>query len=347
MSFIRNGVKVALAAACALGLSATVAEAQTTTLKISHFLPDKHGLHRDFLEPWARELEERTNGRVKVEIYPVNTAFGNVAKQMDQVRAGVVDMAHGLAGIPRGRLPRTSVMDLPFMSTTADSASRALWDLYKEGLVAEDYKGVRPLALHCHNPGLIHTIDTPVRRPADMRGLRLRTPSPAISEMIEYLGGTPVGMPPTEVYQNLQKGVIDGTVFPWDAVGSFRLNEVLKYHTDADAYTTCFFFVMNPKTYESLPKDVQQAIDAMSGDTLVAKFGDWWNKWDAAGLQDAQQRGDTIITLSDSERDNWRSELKPMIDAYLAQLEDEGVENARQIYHRAQELVHKYESKSQ
>ncbi|MGC2855472.1 TRAP transporter substrate-binding protein [Novispirillum sp. DQ9] len=350
MSFVRTGLKAALLGACALGAALSAAPGaataqETTTLKISHFLPPHHGIHRDFIEPWARELEKRTDGKVKVEVHPVNTAFGNVARQMDQVRAGVVDIAHGLAGIPRGRLPRSSVMDLPFLTTSADAASRTMWDLYKEGLIADDYQGVKPLALHCHNPGQFATTSRPVEKPEDLRGLRLRTPSPAISEMVSFLGGTPVGMPPTEVYENLQKGVIDGTVFPWDAVGAFRLNEVVKHHADAKAYTTCFFFAMNPQSYDKLPADVKTVLDEMSGDALVGRFGEWWNQWDKAGRDDAVARGNTIITFTDEQRDAWRTTLKPVIDSYLSGLEKEGVANAQQIYNRAQELAVKYEGK--
>lgn len=347
MSVFGTSLKAALLGACALG-AAFVPQAQAqdvTTLKISHFLPPHHGIHRDFIEPWARELEQRTDGAVKVEVHPVNTAFGNVARQMDQVRGGVVDIAHGLAGIPRGRLPRSSVMDLPFLTASADSASKTIWDLYKEGLIEADYEGVKPLALHCHNPGQFATISRPVEKPEDLRGLRLRTPSPAISDMVSFLGGTPVGMPPTEVYESLQKGVIDGTVFPWDAMGAFRLNEVVKHHSEAKAYTTCFFFAMNTASYDKLPENVRTAIDAMSGDALVGKFGAWWNAWDEAGKQDAATRGNNLITFTDAQRDEWRTHLKPVIEGYLDGLEKDGVPNARAIYSRAQELSAKHEGR--
>ncbi|MFN4022430.1 MAG: TRAP transporter substrate-binding protein [Hydrogenophilus thermoluteolus] len=327
-----------------LVMGAPAKASEPVTLKISHYLPPSHGIHRDFIEPWAKALEEKSNGTIKVEIYPGNTAFGNVAKQMDQVRAGVVDIAHGLAGIPRGRMPRTAIMDLPFLTRSADVASKTLWKLYQEGLVTEDYRGVKVLALHCHNPGLFHTRDKPVKTPEDVKGLRLRTPSPAISETISYLGGTPVGLPPSQVYENLQKGVLDGTVFTWDAVGAFRLNEVLQYHTDARAYTTCFYFVMNRQRYENLPAEAKRAIDELSGDTLVARFGSWWDKWDAAGRADAEKRGHQIIELSDAERAHWQETLNPMINMYLEDLaQKEGVTNSRTIYQRAKELIQLFE----
>ena len=87
------------------------AAAATIQLKLSDFLPSTHGINKDFIVPWARELERRTHGKVKVTIYPGGTEFGNVFKQLDQVRAGVVDIAHGLPAFPAAgsRAPRSSI----------------------------------------------------------------------------------------------------------------------------------------------------------------------------------------------------------------------------------------------
>ncbi|NVJ92600.1 MAG: TRAP transporter substrate-binding protein [Methylocystaceae bacterium] len=324
-------------------LASSLAMAQDViTLKLSHFLPSTHFVQKDFLESWVAELEKRTNGKVKVEIYPAGSAFGHVAKQFDQVHAGVVDIAHGLTGFPRGRLPRTLVMDLPFLVKSANAATHALWDLYPDYL-ADEYKGLKVLALHAHNAGLIHTRGKQVKTMEDLKGLRIRTPSLATSNMMKALGATPVGLPPTQVYENLQKGVLDGAVFPYEAVNGFKLYEVLDYHLDAKAYTTSFFFVMNEKKYNSLPADVRKVIDDISGDALVAKFGDWWNKWDQPGKDEIAKKGNPVVSLSDEERAKWRTTLAPMIDAYLSDLESKGVKNAREIYSKAQEYVAKYE----
>ena len=331
------------AAALATSLAFTPAMADTIELKLSHFLPSSHPTQKDFLEPWAKELEERTNGQVKITIYPAGSAFGHVAKQFDQVRAGVVDISHALTGFPRGRLPRTLIMDLPFLTKSSNAASHALWDLYPTYL-AEEYKGLKVLALHAHNPGLIHTREKQVKTMADLDGLRLRAPSAAISMMLKQLGATPVGLPPTQVYENLQKGVIDGNVFPYEAIHGFKLYEVLDFHLDAKAYTTSFYFAMNQKKFDSLPADVQAVIEDMTGETLVAKFGPWWNKWDKPGMADIVKKGNPVITLSDAERAEWRTALQPTTDNYLKGLEEAGVANAREIYDAAVKAIAKYEN---
>lgn len=308
-----------------------------TTLKVSHYLPPVHGIHTDFIVPWTEQVTECTNGEVKFQVYPGGTQLGNVAKQQEQVVAGVVDIAHGLHGIPRGRFPRTSLIELPFMTRDAGAASETLWEMYPEYL-APEYRGLKVLALHAHNGGLIHTSGKKVATMEDMQGLRLRTPSPAVSQMLTALGATPQGLPPGEVYENIQKNVIDGTVFPWDPVKSFGLNEVLSHHLEAGAYTVPFFFVMNQRKFDAMPENVQRCIDEASGSTLVAKFGDWWDTWDAAGRKEAEEAGHVITELSESERERWHETLQPVTEAYLDEAEGE-IDNAREIHQRMLEKL--------
>ena len=328
----------ALAAATALTTGAAQAQ---TELSLSHFLPAVHGIHTDFIEPWAESVTECTGGELTFNIHPGGTARGDVTRQQEQVLAGVVDVAHGLHGIPRGRFPRTSLIDLPFLTDDAGAATYALWELFDDYL-AEEYDGLKVLALHAHNGGLIHTRDRPVETMEDLEGMRIRTPSPAISDMLTFLGADPQGLPPGEVYENLQRGVIDGTVFPWDPVNSFGLAEVLNYHLEAGVYTVSFFFVMNQDRFDSLSETAQACIDENSGDALVANFDQWWDDWDAPGREAAEARGSEIRVLSDDERERWREALEPMIDAYIADVEADGVDNAREIYEAMQDKIAEY-----
>ncbi|PVB62418.1 TRAP transporter substrate-binding protein [Labrenzia sp. 011] len=311
-------------------------------IKLAHFLPTANGMHSDFMEPWARDLEACTDGQVEVTIYPGGTQLGNIAKLHDEVRAGIVDIAHGLHGIPGGRFERTRIIDLPFTAASADAATRTLWELYPDYLAGE-YDGLKVLALHAHNPGQIHTTDKRVETIDDLKGLRLRFPSGAVKSMLEALGATPQGMPPGAVYENAQKGVIDGAAFTWDTMASFKLAEVMKHHLDAKAYVVSFWFTANRKAYESWPQNVRDCVDQLSGDNLIPKFGDWWIAWDKAGLDAVAGDDHEIITLDDEQRAEWAAELEPMIDAYLADLEDKGIENAREIHDKMKETAARYD----
>ena len=328
-----------IAAAVALGFGAG-AQAQTE-LKFTTFVPPTHGFAVDVLEPLGKEIEKRSGGKVTVRVFAGNSPFGKVENQADQVKQGVTDLAFGLNGIPRGRYPRTSIMEMPFVAESADSASKALWAMLPD-LLAEDYRDFKPIALHCHNPGLFHTRDKSLKTIADVKGLRMRAPNPPTQALLAYLGATPVGMPPGQVYENIEKGVIDGAVFPWDAIKGFRLENILKHHLDARVYTSCFHLVMSPKRYAELAPDVQKAIDATTGQALTDKFGAWWNKWDQAGLDAVKPLNHEIVRVDDATREKWRADLKPVLDGELAKLEKEGIANARAIYDEMRKQVARF-----
>jgi len=341
-SMERNALAASAFVFAVLGQSAS---AQEITLKFSHYVPPSHGIQTDLIEPWAKALSEKTGGKVKVEIFAVNSAFGNAARQADQVKAGVTDIAFGLRGIPRGRFEKTSIIELPFLVKDAGAGSRVLWELYKDGTLKSDYEGFKVLALMTHHGGLVHTVSKPVRVPDDLKGLRLRTPSDAVSAMLEALGASPVGLPPAQIYENLQKSVIDGVVTTWDLVSAIKLNELLKYHSDGKFYTAAFYIVMDQKRFDALPPEVRKAIDELSGDALVEKFGPIWDKWDAAGFADSKVRGHEIISLTEEERGKWRDQLKPMVEKYLTDLEGKGIKDARAIYAKMNALIAKYDTK--
>jgi len=302
-----------------------------TELKFTTFVPPTHGFVVDVLEPLGKDIEKRSGGKVTVRVFAGNSPFGKTENQADQVKQGAVDVAWGLNGIPRGRFLRTSIMEMPFVAESADSASRAVWSMLP-GMLAEDYKGFRVLGVHCHNPGLFHTRDKPITKLEDVKGLRMRAPNPPTQALLQYLGATPVGMPPTQVYENLEKGVIDGAVFPWDAIKGFRLENILKHHFDARVYTSCFHIVMNEAKYADLPAEAKKAFDDTTGAALVNRFGDLWAKWDQAGLDAVRPLGHEIVPVTNAQREAWRAQLKPVIDSQLAELEKAGIGNARAIY---------------
>lgn len=322
--------KIAITAA-ALTLTGVLANAQTLELKLAHFLPTANGIHTDFLEPWARALETCSDGTVSVEIFPGGTQLGNPTRLYDAVQAGAVDIAHGLNGLPNGRFERTRIAELPFIFKDADQATRAMWSIFPQHLETE-FPGVKILALHAANPGGIHTTDVQVREPSDLSGLRLRFPTEATAAMVAALGATPIGLPPGAVYENAEKGVIDGAVFTWDTMVSFNLAEVMNYHLDGRIYVPTFWFGINQNTYDNLPEIAQACIDKSSGDPLIAKFGDWWNQWDEDGYNRIINEGHDVTVLTEDQRAQWAADLQPMATEFISGLESRGVDDAQEVY---------------
>ncbi|MEV8468879.1 TRAP transporter substrate-binding protein [Fluviibacterium sp. DFM31] len=327
MKHAYRGLMIAAASALAMGAGTAGAE---TTLKMSHFVPTAIGLHTDFMEPWARDLEACSNGEVTVEIHPAGSALGNITKQFDQVRAGVTDISFGHTGIPRGRFPRTSLIELPFVAKSANASSFALWNL-SGTLLKPEYPGVHMLGMMAHNPGVIHTTK-PVNDLSDLAGLRIRTPNPAISEVLKHYGAEPIGLPPGQIYENLQKGTLDGLTIDWTGIGAYKLGEVVSYHYDIPLYTVGFFFAMNQRTYDGLPENVRACVDKLSGDELVARFGPWWDEWGAAAFAEESASADDVIVVATPEHlEAAKAELAGVTEALIQEVSDSGVKNAAEI----------------
>jgi len=293
-----------LMTAAAFSVASTSAFAEEIKLTMSHYLPPFLGLHKDFMEPWARELEAKTGGKVKVEIQTAGSALGVITKQYDQVVDGVTDIGFGLHGIPRGRFKCTPVIELPFLTDSGEEANSVLNEVLPEFL-ADEHSEVKVLALMAHDPGVLATKGKKVEKPSDLEGLRIRVPSPAIAAMLKDLGAIPVGMPPGQVYENLSTGALDGVVLPWAGLKAFKITEVTTNAIEIGAYTTPFFFVMNKDKFASLPADVQKAIDEMSGEALHSKFAGWWTQWGEGGAKQVADNGGEVIAASAELRAEW------------------------------------------
>jgi TRAP-type C4-dicarboxylate transport system substrate-binding protein len=307
------------------------AVADPLTLKFSHFLAPTSYFQTDVVEPWAKALEAKTNGRVKVEIFNASSPLGKPTEQANQVKAGAVDIALGLRGAEGDKFPGSSIIELPFLVPNALAGSRALWRLYADGTLADEYKDYKVLALFVHNPGLVHTANKRVVNPADLAALRFRAPNKIVAAALERVGAIPVVLQVDEVMGAVKAGKIDGIVTNWgNPLPGF--NDYMKFHADAPFYTAAFFIVMNRKKYHSLPADVRRAIDELSGETWSAKFGPLWDKWDAPVRQGASGPGHEIIVPDAATMAAWREGLRPVAEHYLADLAAHGFPNARAAY---------------
>lgn len=320
-----------VAAAALFALSAGAGAQERVTLRISSFTPPPHWTNSQLFQPWAQELEKKSGGKVKATLLAGNSAFGKIENQTDQVKAGATDLAWVMNGVPRGRFQRSLIMDLPFMAQDAYSATRTLWAMLPTHL-KEDYAGFKVLAITCHNPGDFFFRDKKVERIEDIRGLRIRAPSSQVQALLTHLGAVPVTMGPGQIYESLEKGTMDGLLSVYDGVRGFRLESLVKYALSAGVYVTCFNITMNESKYNSLPPDVKKLIDETTGERWIEAMPQLWDKNDEAGRQLALSKGLQVVAVSAEQRNKWREQARPVIDQQLAELEKQGITNARQIH---------------
>ena len=196
---------VAAVLALALGTGIASAQQPPIELKLAYFVGDQHAMSK-WLIKWAEKLEKDSGGRIVVKRFP-GSQMGPVQQHYDFVRTGQADIAWFLHGATPGRFPLTELVQVPYLVGSAEIGTKTLNDpeLRAKYLDAE-HKGVKVMLLLTHQPGNIHTTKKPIRTTEDMKGMRLRFVSPTVRDFVAGLGGTPVGVQPTEQVEQIAEG---------------------------------------------------------------------------------------------------------------------------------------------
>lgn len=299
---------------------------EVTTLRFSHFMTANDNINTEGFEPWAKKIEEDSNRRIKVEIYPSAT-LSKPGATYDAAAKGTVDIGMQVQGYTAGRFPLTQVVELPGISNTAQEQTCILYKLYNDGAISSEYEDTHLLSLMGSGQGALHTADKPIRTPADMKGMRIRQPSVVASHVIEAVGAAPVGMPASDTYTSLQRGVIDGLAFTWQPIQAFRLDELLSHHTNIPFYNSTFVVTMNKDKYNSLPDDLKKVIDDNSGIVLSERIAKIFDDSNEAAMAAAREKGDTMIDIPDPLNDpTWREPLMEGTQRYLNELAELGLD---------------------
>jgi TRAP-type C4-dicarboxylate transport system substrate-binding protein len=335
----------ALASGALLGLGRRP-RAQEVTLKVAHFLPAAAPAHALFMEPWARQIEAESDGRIKVEIYPAMQLGGRAPQLYDQLRDGIADVVWTLPGYTPGRFPTIEVFELPFLPASAEATSQAVQAFYEKHRPPE-FDDIHPLMFHVHAPGLFHMKGEPIRTLEDLAGKKIRAPTRVINDTLGALGATPVGMPVPQVPEALSRGVVDGVVIPWEVSRPLRVHELTDSHTsfagDRGFYTSVFLYGMNRSIYESLPDDLKTVIDNNSGMSLAQKIGKVWDEAEEPGRQAAEEAGAEFYTIEGAELERWKEASAPVIDAWTEQMSANGQDGAA-LVEDARSLIAQYAS---
>lgn len=332
-----------LTLALSLVAAAASAHAQSVTLKVHHFLPAGSFAHKLFIQPWCDAVAKDSGGKLKCQIYPSMQLGGTPPQLYDQVKDGVVDVVWALPGYTAGRFPLIEAFELPFMMTTPEATSRALWDYVQQNDPAE-FKDVHPIVFHVHGPGVFHMAKQPIKSMADFKGLKLRAPTRQTNKLLAALGATPVAMPVPQVSEAMSKAVIDGALVPYEVAPAVKLQELAKSHSETDPaehaiYTSTFIFAMNKAKYESLPPDLKKVIDAHSGSDASAMAGRAFSEADGLGRKLTEKNAHNVIPAS--ELAHWKQAAQSVTDGWVADVSAKGADG-RALLASARALIAKY-----
>jgi TRAP-type C4-dicarboxylate transport system substrate-binding protein len=291
-------------------------------LTYSTFFPPTH-IQSQLAEEWCAEVEKRTGGEVEVEFYPGQT-LTSAPDTYGGVVDGIADVGFSVLAYSRGRFPVMAAVDLPLGYESGVAATKVANAVYEKFDPAE-FDDTEVMYFHAHGPGLPHTKGEPIKKMEDMKGLKLRATGNS-AKVVKALGGTPVAQSMPEAYQSIQKGVVDGGMYPIETNKGWKMAEVVDYCTEAYsvAYTTTFFVVMNKAKWKSLSDDAKDAIREINEEWSV-KHGEAWDESDKAGREFFLEQGGEFIPLSDAEAELWKAEVTPILAEYVAEAGKKGL----------------------
>jgi len=294
---------------------------ETYEFNYAVFFPATH-LQAQTAEAWAKELETRSDGQIKITFFPGGT-LSKAAQTYEAVVSGVADIGMSVFAYSRGRFPLLEGLDLPVGYPDGVTATRIANDMVKK-YEPKELSDVHVLYLHAHGPGILASKKN-ITSPKDIASLKIRATGLS-AKIVSALGGTPLSMSQGETYESLQKGVVDATFCPVETLKGWKQGEVIDYVVDTKSigYTTTMFVVMNKSKWDSLPLNLQTIMTEVS-DEWIYKQGEAWDESDRQGKAFVEDLGKTFISFSVAENKSLISAMEPIYAEYVEATREKGL----------------------
>ncbi|HJW50460.1 MAG TPA: TRAP transporter substrate-binding protein [Burkholderiaceae bacterium] len=295
-----------------LAVSSAAIAQQPIVLKFSHVValdtPKGKGAER-----FKQLAEERTKGRVKVEVYPNSSLFKD-GEEMEALQLGSVQMlAPSLAKFGPLGVREFEVFDLPFMFDNYADLHKVTDGPVGAGLMKKlEPKGIIGLA-YWDNGLKVMSANKPLRMPEDMKGLKMRIQSSKVlSDQMKAVGALPQVMAFSEVYQGMQTGVVDGSENTPSNMLTQKHHEVQKFVAITNHGYIGYAVIVNQKFWDGLPADVRAALESAMKDA-TAYANDIAKKENEAALEGIRKSGRSeVITLTDAQKSAWKKAMLPV-----------------------------------
>lgn len=321
------------AIAAVLAAGPALADDGPILIKFSHVVADDTPKGKGALL-FKKLVDERLAGKVKVEVYPNSTLYGDA----DEMKALLENKVQLLAPSLSKFEPYTKqlqVFDLPFLFDDLDAVKRFMKrDKSRELLRSMGKHGIQGLAFW--NNGMKQlSANRPLRLPADARGLNFRIqPSSVLEAQFAAVGAKSQKMAFAETFKALQAGVVQGTENPWSNISSQKFDTVQPYITESDHGTLNYMLISNSKFWASIPYQTRVELDAIIDEVTFAV-----NKEAEALNQKSREQVITaghakVIPLTEQERAAWRQVMEPIWQKYEADIGPDVLRAARIVNRR-------------
>lgn len=315
------------------------------TLKVADSLPTSNSISVDGVQVWMKKAEELTKGKVKFQYFP-SEQLGKAADMLELARSGTADIAYVVPSYAAGKLPLSQVVELPGAFDSSVMGSKLYWQMTQGGLLDEYLKnGVRPVWAFANPPHEIFNTKKDVKVPEDLKGLKIRTAGGLQTLTAKLLGAVPVSKSPTELYEAMQNGVVDGAVFPVHSIAPYKIDELAKFATNgSNVGSLGFTLSINEKLWQTLSPDIQKAM-IEAGDFASANIGKAMDSNRAQQLKDATAKyGMKVYLLTPDEKKKWVQAMALVQDDWIKQMKGQGLDPEKVIKAR-DEIMQKLNKK--
>ena len=320
-------VRALFAGAVALGFalpSAAPAQDKPIELKLSHWVPPSHPLHKA-IGDWGAAVSKASGGSITFKVFPAQQ-LGKAFDHYDMARDGIADLTYANPGYQPGRFPLIAVGELPFIMADAKGGTQAL-DAWYRKYAATEMKDVKFCLAFAHDPGTFHSKSKKIMVPADIKGMKIRPAHATMATFVTSLGGANVQAGAPEVRDVLEKGVAEAVTFPWGSIPLFGIDKVVKYHMDVPLYVTTFAWVMNKGKYDAMSPGQKKAIDDNCTNQTALTFSADWTDFEFGGRARIKAlEGHDVYSITPEQTALWKKAAEPLTKSWSDAVKKSGID---------------------
>jgi TRAP-type C4-dicarboxylate transport system substrate-binding protein len=266
-------------------------------------------------------LENATGGKVKT-IWHTSSALGPVPELYRRILTRVIDYGQFNSGYTPGVFPLSEIFELPIHYSSGETLTKAMIELYKKGYFDKEYGEVKFLFWYNIGPYQLWS-NAKITSVEDLKGKKLRCPSPPFVDVTKAVGAVPVSLVGGEIYSAMSKGIIDGTWACADMAAAFKVAEVSKYVVMTNLGTITHSWAMNKASYKDLPEAGKKYIEE-NWEKLSLLGGRLFDEYNEKGFAFARQHKVETVVWGEAELKTLDKVVAPVFSAWLAKIEAKG-----------------------
>jgi len=324
---ILSGASVA--AVALIAATGSVPASADTKLLFNRFVPVKHPFNTGMFEPWAKDVEKATKGRVKVEF--TTATLAPPPKQWNMVSKGIADVAMLANIFERNRLKLPPMAQLPFLGEKAEGRGKALWRTHvKYFAKANEYKGIKLVGLWTLPGATIFHGQKPIRTMADLKNEKMWVIPGMPNKMVSGFGAVVVSVPGVKMFNVVSKGIVNGKVTSPYTMRAFKTMPYIKYATyvPEGLHAVTFSLLLNEKKWNRLSKADRAAIDAVSGERIAVNAGRKTDSLDKVVAAAAMKKGIKFETATPAFVQAMKKKSAHFTNKWIAAAKSRGVDGA-------------------